>query len=361
MSELLCTPLCDRHKALGAKMVPFAGWLMPVSYSGITQEHFAVRRQLGIFDASHMGLVRIAGTGALAFLQKITVNDVARLAVGQSQYSAMCYPNGTCVDDIYVNRTGDQEFHVVINAGCKAKDVDWMRSQATDSMTLELLPTGIIAVQGPLAAQLVPCLFGKPLADLSKNESLPVEYAGERFLVTRTGYTGEDGFELFPLNTFLGEIWDRILAEGKPMGIRPCGLGSRDTLRLESGFSLYGHEINDTTNLVEAGLSWIVGWNKPDFIGREALQQVKAEGPSRKLVGLVAVDKAIPREGMVVVSNEREVGKITSGGMSPVLNQGIALAYVESSLAKMGTEVHLQIRDQLKKFRVSGRRFVGGK
>ena len=180
-------------------------------------------------------------------------------------------------------------------------------------------------------------------------------------LITRTGYTGEDGFEIFPHNSVLGPVWDAVIEAGKPFGLLPCGLGCRDTLRLESGFSLYGHEINDGTNLVEAGLSWIIGWNKSDFIGKQALVDVKGKGPSRKLVGIKAIDKALPRDGMLILVDGREVGKVTSGGISPILNQGVALAYVESSLATMGTKIGVQIRDQVKSFEVASRRFVGGK
>jgi len=361
MSELKQTPLCDSHKALGAKMVPFAGWLMPVSFSGIQLEHFAVRKACGIFDASHMGLVRISGVGALAFVQKISVNDASKLALWQSQYSAMCYPNGTVVDDIYVSRTGDSEYHIAINAGCKEKDVEWMNSHADSSTQIELLATGILAVQGPTAVDVITKQFGAELAKLPKNGAAFVTYQGKKMLATRTGYTGEDGFEVFPPNELLVDLLQTLLTVGTPFGLIPCGLGCRDTLRLESGFSLYGHELNDQINLVEAGLSWIVGWDKPSFLGREALLKIKVEGPKRKLVGLVAIDKALPRDGMTVLASGIEVGKVTSGGISPMLNQGVALAYVDVAHAKIGTTLSVQIRDQVKSFQVSARRFVGGK
>lgn len=342
-------------------MVPFSGWLMPVSYSGIQQEHFAVRQKAGVFDASHMGLVKITGPDALALIQLIAVNDASILQPGQSQYSAMCYENGTCVDDIYVSCIGPQEYYLAINAGCKEKDVAWIQSHRKGNVQAELLETGIVSVQGPLAVQVIVAMFGADLAPLAKNAAKLVSYAGHQMLITRTGYTGEDGFEIFPPNSVLGQVWDDVLAKGAPLGLLPCGLGCRDTLRLESGFSLYGHEINDTTNLVEAGLSWIIGWNKPAFIGKAALEKVKAEGPVRKLVGLKAIDKALPRDGMTLHHDGRLVGKVTSGGISPILNQGVALAYVESALAASGTVLEVQIRDQLKKFEVTKRRFVGGK
>jgi len=361
MSELKKTPLCERHQALGAKMVPFAGWLMPVSYSGIQAEHFAVREKAGLFDASHMGLVRVTGTGALAFLQNISVNDAGKLQIGQSQYSAMCYPSGTVVDDIYVSRTAEQEFHVTVNAGCKEKDLEWMRSHADASVCLELQGTGILAVQGPCAVSIVAEVFGAQVVAMVKNQVIWVEFAGQRMLLSRTGYTGEDGFEVFPPNDLLCVLMDKIIECGAPYGLIPCGLGCRDTLRLESGFSLYGHELNDTINLVEAGLSWIVGWSKANFIGKDALVLIKAKGASRKLVGLLALDKALPREGMIVSVADREVGVVTSGGLSPVLNKGIALAYVETAVAIVGQRLDIQIRDQVKSFQVASRRFVGGK
>jgi len=305
--------------------------------------------------------VRITGERALEFIQNISVNDASKLQIGESQYSAMCYPNGTCVDDIYVSHTGEHEFHIAINAGCKTKDVQWMREHLLADVSMELLATGILAVQGPKAVDIICALWGESHRSHPKNTAVFVEFGGQRMLLTRTGYTGEDGFEVFPPNEILGDMMDTILAVGTPMGLVPCGLGCRDTLRLESGFSLYGHELNDSVNLVEAGLSWIVGWNKPDFIGAQALRQVKAQGVSRKLVGLLAVDKALPREGMAVFSEEREVGKVTSGGLSPILNKGVALAYVESAYAKSGQTLQVQIREQMKEFQVVPRRFVGGK
>jgi len=361
MPDLKRTPLCDRHQALGAKMVPFAGWLMPVSFSGIQQEHFSVRQKAGIFDVSHMGLVRVSGEGALAFVQNISVNDAALLHVGASQYSAMCYPNGTCVDDIYVNRTGENEFHIVVNAGCKEKDLQWMNDHILPGVEITRLDTGILAVQGPVAVDIICQLFGSSSRSMVKNSSSFVEYAGQCMLMTRTGYTGEDGFEVFPPNALLGTVYDALLAVDKSLGLVPCGLGCRDTLRLECGFSLYGHELNDTTNLVEAGLSWIVGWDKADFIGAHALRQIKAHGPSRKLVGLRALDKALPRDGFSVFWGDKEVGRVTSGGLSPMLNRGVALAYVETDCAVMGREVQVLIRDQKKLFQIVSRRFIGGK
>lgn len=359
--DLLKTPLAARHEALGAKMVPFAGWHMPVSFSGIQQEHHLVRQKVGLFDASHMGLVHVTGKDSFAYLQKIAVNDASKLVDGMSHYSAICNEDGTCIDDIYTVKVAMDDWYVVVNAGTKMKDMEWMQKQVIGDVKIELLPTGLLSLQGPLAVQIMQAQWGNIPSALPKNGVCFVDYQGEKILVTRTGYTGEDGFELFPSNSHLLEVHDLLLQVGAPMGIQSCGLGCRDTLRLESGFSLYGHELNETIDLVSAGLSWIVGWDKPSFIGKDALVAIRTAGVKKKLVGLIAVDKAIPRDGMKIENEGNDIGFITSGGMSPILNCGIALAYLDKELATLGSIVHVRVRDQLKAFRVQTRRFVGGK
>jgi len=360
-TDLLKTPLAARHEALGAKMVPFAGWHMPVSFSGIQQEHHLVRQKVGLFDASHMGLVHVTGKDSVEYLQKVAVNDATKLIDGMSHYSAICKEDGTCIDDIYTVRVAIDDWYIVVNAGTKNKDMEWLQSQLIGDVKIELLSTGLLSLQGPKAVQIMQAQWGIVPFALPKNGVCFVEYNGEKVLVTRTGYTGEDGFELFPSNSHLLEIHDLLLRVGAPMGIQSCGLGCRDTLRLESGFSLYGHELNESIDLVSAGLSWIVGWDKPSFIGKEALLAIRHAGASKKIVGLLAIDKAIPREGMKIENEGVEIGYITSGGMSPILNSGIALAYLNKDHATLGSIVHVRVRDQLKAFRVQTRRFVGGK
>lgn len=359
MTELLQTALYHDHVSLGAKMVPFAGYSMPVSYQGIQAEHFAVRRQAGLFDASHMGVVRVEGEQALDLIQHLAVNDASRLDIGQCQYSALCYENGTCVDDIYVSRVAPDAFHVVVNASNKSKDLQWMQEHAQGlEVTLTMQPVGILALQGPRAVEVMAKVFGVEATQGRKNTCLEIHRDGMSFWISRTGYTGEDGFELFPAVENLSKVWQMLLEHGQEEGLVPCGLGCRDTLRLESGFSLYGHEINDQINLIEAGLNWIVALDAKDFVGKDALQSIRNQGASRRLIGLKAVERALPRDQMEVYCDERCIGQVTSGGISPVLGCGIALALVDAEAVLSQQILQVKIRDQFKPFEVVSRRFV---
>ncbi len=346
-------------------MVPFAGFSMPVQYSGIRQEHEAVRKQAGLFDVSHMGNFLVSGKAALAFLQKVTVNNVAKLGIMEAQYSALCYSNGSVVDDILVYRLAENEFHLVVNAANIQKDFSWLQSHLQGDV--ELVDSseglGIISLQGPKAVEIANSLTETDLGLMKYYGCALTRIAGMEMLVSRTGYTGEDGFEFFPKNVEAPMLWNRILEAGSGYGIVPVGLGARDTLRLEAGYSLYGHEISDQINLIEAGLAWIIDFAKGDFIGREALlnESNKRTDPEAKecrtLIGLEMTDKAIPRDGYKVFAEGREIGTITSGTMSPSYSKGIALALVERIFADKGTKVDVSIRDVLKPAKVTSRFF----
>jgi aminomethyltransferase len=359
------TPLYDIHVALGAKMVPFAGFSMPVQYSGIRQEHDAVRKAVGLFDVSHMGNVFVTGKGALGFLQRATVNDVAKLKDMDVQYSALCYPNGTVVDDILVYRLGPDRFKLVVNASNIEKDFAWLealRKEDPEGAAVQLRNAseelGILSLQGPQALAVAAAVMEGDPSRVATYKAGYGKVLGEDMLYSRTGYTGEDGFEFFPENRRLPALWKALLEAGSRYGILPIGLGARDTLRLEAGYSLYGHELTDKTNLIEAGLGWITALDKGDFVGRAALApKAQPGGMERKVVGLEMLELAIPREGALVRAQGKDVGVVTSGTMSPTLGKGIAMAYVALPSAKIGTEVEVVIRDAGKKAKVVSRHF----
>jgi aminomethyltransferase len=359
------TPLYDIHVALGAKMVPFAGFSMPVQYSGIRQEHDAVRKAVGLFDVSHMGNVFVTGKGAPGFLQRTTVNDVAKLKDMDVQYSALCYPNGTVVDDILVYRLGPDRFKLVVNASNIEKDFAWLealRKEDPEGAAVQLRNAseelGILSLQGPQALAVAAAVMEGDPSRVATYKAGYGKVLGEDMLYSRTGYTGEDGFEFFPENRRLPALWKALLEAGSRYGILPIGLGARDTLRLEAGYSLYGHELTDKTNLIEAGLGWITALDKGDFVGRAALApKAQPGGMERKVVGLEMLELAIPREGALVRAQGKDVGVVTSGTMSPTLGKGIAMAYVALPSAKIGTEVEVVIRDAGKKAKVVSRHF----
>jgi len=351
---------------MGAKMVDFNGWDMPVEYPasigcGIINEHMAVRTGVGIFDVSHMGDIRLAGPQALAAVQHVSMNDASRLAVGQAQYSALLYPQGTFVDDVIVHRLGEDEYLLVINAGTREKDFNWVRDNTRQfDCAVENLSDDFtqIAIQGPKA---VDVLQKMTTADLSgvkfywvtRGNILLVEKSMRRYLgntlIARTGYTAEDGFEIYvpsdePTSAW---VWKRILEVGKEFGIVPCGLGARNTLRLEGKLPLYGHEISDTINVWEAGLDRFCKMEKPEFIGRAALEKAKTEGATRTLVGLEMIERGIARDGYKVLDGGgREIGYVTSGSPAPFLKKNIALAYVPPEFAAVGAAVRVEIRGQ---------------
>ena len=343
------TAFTHLHEQLGAKMVEFAGFLMPVQYGGIVGEHRCVRESVGIYDDSHRGEVEIKGPDALPFLQSITGNDVAKLTPGRVQYSAMCYPDGGIVDDLLVYHRGER-YLLVINASNTEKDIAWMRKNLRGDVTLTDLSdaTSLLAVQGPRALELLSRLTDAPLASMEYYHSLQGTLAGVPMLISRTGYTGERGFELyFPSDGPTGvKVWNAIMAAGKEFGLQPIGLGARDTLRLEVGYCLYGNDIDQTTHPLEAGLGWITRLEKGAFNGREPMLEAKKNGLKRKLVGFTMVDKAFPRHGYQIQSGGSIVGAVTSGTFSPMIDRGIGMGYVPIDLAKTETPIDIMIRER---------------
>jgi aminomethyltransferase len=347
-SALKPTPLHARHVASGARMVPYAGWDMPVEYSGITVEHLAVRTRAGVFDVSHMGEIEIAGKDALATVQHLTCNDASRLKTGQAQYSALLTPDGTFVDDILVYRMAPVHFMIVVNAANAGKAFDWITSQARTVGDAAVVDSSaryaLIAIQGPAALDTLQPLTGADLASVRPYWFTYGEVAQARALISRTGYTGEDGFEIFVPPNMADRVWQALLQAGHAAGVVPCGLGARDTLRLEAAMRLYGQDIDDQTTPVEAGLSGIVGWDKPAFLGADRLRAQKASGPERQLVGLAMVDRGIARHGYPVLKDGAAVGTVTSGTQTPFLKKAIAMAYLPPALATPGTRVDVEVR-----------------
>ena len=341
---------------MGAKMVAFNGWDMPVEYpcsGGIIAEHMAVRTGVGIFDVSHMGDIRLSGPEALAAVQHISMNDAARLAVGQAQYSALLYPQGTFVDDVIVHRLGADEYLLVINAGTREKDFNWVHDNTRRSQCkVEHLSDDYtqIAIQGPKAAALLQKLTDVDLANVKFYWLTHGMVCGlKNVLVARTGYTGEDGFEIYiPADeTISARVWNELLQAGEEFRAVACGLGARNTLRLESKLPLYEHEISDTINVWEAGLDRFCKMEKPEFIGRAALEKARTEGLKRTLVGLEMVERGIARDGYKVQDeNGAEIGYITSGSYAPFLKKNIALAYVPPQFSEVGSTVKVEIRSQ---------------
>ena len=348
--ELRRTPLFEEHRALGAKMVPFAGWEMPIQYTSILEEHERVRSACGVFDLSHMGEFWFRGPGAREWVSSITTNDVGKLEVGQAQYNLMCLESGGIVDDVIVYRTGDDEYLMVVNAANVAKDRGHVTRALPESVRFEdgSLETALVAVQGPRASVVVMAVTNLPVREESIEDLPPfgvrrARVADADAVIARTGYTGEDGFEIFVDRDKAPQVWNRLLVAGASNRIGPIGLGARDTLRLECRYMLYGNDIDETTNPIEAGLSWVVKLDKGEFRGRAAIAAVKERGPSRKLVGLV-VDGGVARHGYEVTKDGAVVGNVTSGTFGPTVRKNIALAYVPSSFAAIGTTPCVRIR-----------------
>jgi aminomethyltransferase len=350
------TALHPVHRQMGAKMVEFNGWEMPVEYpsaGGIMAEHNAVRTGVGIFDVSHMGDIRLAGPQALEAVQYISMNDASRLAIGQAQYSALLYPEGTFVDDVVVHRLGEDEYLLVINAGTREKDFGWVKDNTRQfNCTVENLSDDFtqIAIQGPKAVNLLQNLTDADLSVLKFYWVTRSTFCGlKNTLIARTGYTGEDGFEVYVPSdeATSARVWTEILEAGKEFGVVPCGLGARNTLRLEAKLPLYGHEISDTINVWEAGVDRFCQMEKPDFIGRASLEKAKAQGIKRALVGLEMTERGIARDGYRVLDQSgREIGYVTSGSPAPFLKKNIALAYVPTEFGPLGTELKVEIRGQ---------------
>jgi aminomethyltransferase len=348
-AELKRTPLNATHRALGARMVEFGGWDMPVEYSGISDEHVAVRTRAGLFDVSHMGEIEIAGRDALALVQWLTSNDASRLAVGQIQYSALTTPAGTFVDDVLAYRMADDHYMLVVNAGNIAKDHDWIRAQAAErggdtAVVNASSRYALIALQGPQAQAVLQCLTGIDLSGIKYYWFAHGEVASVRATVSRTGYTGEDGFEIFTPPAQADRVWQALLDAGRSVDLKPCGLGARDTLRLEAAMRLCGSDMDEHTTVLEAGLSWIVGWKKADFLGAARLREQRANGPERRLAPFEMKDRAIARHGYPVVRDGQQVGAVTSGTQTPFLKKAIGFAMVPAGMAEVGRPLMIDIR-----------------
>src|SRR5215468_593857 len=348
------TPLRDVHVKAGARMVPFAGWDMPVQYTGIVDEHRAVRRAVGLFDISHMGEFEIAGPDALGIVQRLCSNDASTLAVGQVQYSLLCYPDGGIVDDLTLYRLADDRFMLTVNASNIDKDWSWVTQQGRGAAQWENVSaeTGLLAPQGPKAEGLVQRLADRDVTSIHYYHFAHGVVAGVKALISRTGYTGEDGFELYVQASRAEDLWYALLEAGRADGIQPIGLGARDTLRLEMKFALYGNDIDETTNPLEAGLGWVVKPAKGDFIGRAAIEAMRAKGVPRKLVGFEMVERQVPRHGYRILRGGEPVGVVTSGSFSPSLERGIGMGYVRADLSAVGTELDVEIRGTGQRARV---------
>jgi len=358
--QLKKTPLNARHRAHGARMVPFGGWDMPVEYSGIINEHMAVRTKAGLFDVSHMGEIELAGKDALAAVQKISSNDATKLSIGQAQYSALTTPAGTFIDDLIVYRLASEHYLLVVNAGNIDKAYKWIGEHARPVGDVAVVNSSsryaLLAVQGPEAAGIVQSLTSVDLASIKYYWFAHGEVAGVRSIISRTGYTGEDGFELYLPPTSAERVWNAILDAGAGAGIVPVGLGARDTLRLEAGMHLSGQDIDETITVLEADLGWIVGWKKSDFIGRTALEQQKSAGLTRKLVGFEMTAPGIARHGYTAHAAGGE-GIVTSGTQTPLLKKAIGLAYLPIDGTAVGTEFEIDIRGRRVPARVVPRQF----
>jgi aminomethyltransferase len=341
------TPLYEEHVKSHARLVPFAGFEMPIQYSGIIEEHRAVRNNMGMFDLSHMGEFQVTGDDAVSAIDRLVTNDIESLKPGQVRYTPMCYPDGGIVDDLLVYRFEDH-LMLVVNASNIDKDLEWVKSRLAPGVQVENISddVALIAVQGPRSQDFLRSHSDVNLSDIRYYEAVEGNVAGAFGIISRTGYTGEDGFELYVRPDEAGRLWERLLETGAPLGLKPIGLGARDTLRLEAGLMLYGNDIDDTTTPLEAGLGWTVKFGVHDFVGRETLERQKSEGVQRRMVAVELEDRVIPRPHYEIRSQGEHVGELTSGTYSPTFEHGIGLAYVRKSDAKAGTNVEVVVRQQ---------------
>jgi len=354
-TELKKTALNAIHRQLGARMVDFAGWDLPVQYAGPMREHLAVRTRAGIFDVSHMGEVELSGPGAEETIQKVACNDVKNLAVGQIHYSALTTPQGTFVDDILVHRMGPGHFFLCVNSGNQEKDFEWIRDNAVPGTQVFFRSDEFsqLAIQGPRALEILEPLTAMALRQMKYYWFEQGKFAGVDALVSRTGYTGEDGFEIYLSPERAAAVWERIMESGKPHGLEPVGLAARNTLRLEAKMALYGHDIDDTTTVLEADLDWICKLDKGEFIGREALLKQREQGLQRRLVGFEMIERGIARDQYPVEIDGRRIGAVTSGSPAPFLEKNIGLTYLPVEHSAIGAEFHVIIREKLVKARVA--------
>ncbi|EDL63572.1 glycine cleavage system aminomethyltransferase GcvT [Bacillus sp. SG-1] len=357
MAQLKRTPLFEVYKENGGKCIDFGGWELPVQFSSIKEEHEAVRTKAGLFDVSHMGEIEVKGSGSLEYLQKMMTNDISRIKDGGAQYTAMCYENGGTVDDLLVYKIEDNHYLLVVNAANIEKDYQWLQDHVDESVELNNLSGDYaqLAIQGPLAEQILQKLANETtLSDIGffkfQNE---VDLNGIKALVSRTGYTGEDGFEIYCPSESASSLWRDILKAGEQEGILPCGLGARDTLRFEANLALYGQELSADITPIEAGIGFAVKVDKEaDFLGKETLKSQKKEGSPRKLVGIEMLERGIPRHGYKVFLNNEEIGEVTTGTQSPTLKKNIGLALIKTEHSALDTELHVEIRNKKLKAKV---------
>lgn len=348
--QLKRTPLFDDYAAYGGKTIDFGGWELPVQFSSIKAEHEAVRNKAGLFDVSHMGEITVTGSASEAFLQKLMTNDVSKLVNGQAQYTTMCYPTGGIVDDLLIYKVENNHYLLVVNASNIEKDFDWMKEHASDDVELmnKSDEYGLLALQGPLAQSILQTLTSKNLDEIGFFRfANDVEVAGKNVLVSRTGYTGEDGFEIYASSSDVSDLWSAILEAGKEVGLLPCGLGARDTLRFESCLPLYGQELSKDITPLEAGLGFVVKLNKEtDFNGKSILADQKENGVPRKSIGIEMIDKGIPRTGYPVFAGEKQIGHVTTGTQSPTLKKNIGLVLIDAKFAEIGQQLEVEIRNK---------------
>ena len=349
MSDSKRTALYNVHKNLGVRLIPFGGWEMPVEYSGIAREHAAVRTAAGLFDVSHMGEFEVRGPQALDLIQYVTSNDAAKIIDGQALYSALPYPEGTVVDDLLVYRHNVNHYLLVVNAGNTTKDFDWITTHNKFDATVENISDrmSLVALQGPAAVTILQKVTDCPLATIRNYHFIHGKAAGVDAIISRTGYTGEDGFELYFAPEHSEALWNAIMAAGTPHGLIPAGLGARNTLRLEAKMMLYGNDIDNTTTLLEAGLGWIVKFDKGEFIGRDALLRQKQEGLKRKLVGFEMLGRDIARDHYPAFFDGREVGYVSSGSPSITLKKNIGLAYLPVEHSTVGSRFQVSVRGRM--------------
>lgn len=355
MTELKRTPLYEEHQKSGAKIIDFGGWEMPVQYAGVIEEHHTVREKAGLFDVSHMGEINVKGKDAFAYVQYLITNDVSRIQDGQILYSPMCYPHGGIVDDLLVYRYGKEHFFIVVNASNTDKDFAWMKEKAEGfDIDLENVSNQFaqLALQGPLSEKILQRLTKVDLAEIKYYWFKHGEVEGIPCLISRTGYTGEDGFEIYLAPEKASQLWKKILEEGASEGIQPIGLGARDTLRFEARLPLYGNELGNDITPLEAGLSIFVKLDKENFVGKEALLEQKLNGIPRKLVGIEMIDRGIARSHYPLQKNGEEVGFVTSGSFSPTLNKNIALGLIRSEFAQIGETLDVMIRGRAIKAKI---------
>ncbi len=341
------TALSSTHEALGAKMVPFAGYNMPVQYEGVTIEHETVRTGVGVFDVSHMGEFLIEGPQALALIQKVTSNDASKLTIGKAQYSCLPNDTGGIVDDLIVYKIKEEQYLLVVNASNIEKDWNWISSKNDVGATMKDLSEdySLLAIQGPKAVEAMQSLTSHDLSEIKFYNFIVGDFAGiEHVIISATGYTGSGGFEIYCKNSEVKQVWDKVFEAGANFGIKPIGLAARDTLRLEMGYCLYGNDIDDTTSPIEAGLGWITKFTKA-FTNSEAIEEEKQRGPERKLIAFELDERGIPRHGYDIVDSQgKKIGEVTSGTMSPSLNKGIGLGYVPTIFSEIHSKIYIQIR-----------------